>query len=113
MKKLLVILGFCSVLLGVSFSALAQDVVDPAMVLATEATAAAEAAPAPSASKGDDAWLMTSTAFVILMSLPGLALFYGGLVRKKNMLSVLMQVSATFSLVTVPSVVDGYSISFT
>lgn len=114
MKKLLVILGLCSVLFSVSFGAVAQDVVDPAaMVVATEATAVAEEAPAPSANKGDDAWLMTATAFVILMSLPGLALFYGGLVRKKNMLSVLMQVFSIFSLVTVLWVVYGYSIAFT
>ncbi len=121
MKKLLVILGFCSLLFGVSFSALAQDYgVDSATVVAvesstatTEAAAPAEAAPAPSASKGDDAWLMTSSAFVILMSIPGLALFYGGLVRKKNVLSVLMQVFSIFSLISILWVVYGYSIAFT
>ncbi len=115
MKKLLVILGFCSVLLGVSFGALAQDYgVESATVVEAESSAATEAAaPAPAADKADDAWLMTASAFVILMSLPGLALFYGGLVRKKNMLSVLMQVFAIFSLVTVLWVVYGYSIAFT
>jgi Amt family ammonium transporter len=114
-KKLLVILGFCSVLLGVSFGALAQDYgVESATVVEAESSAATEAAaPAPAADKADDAWLMTASAFVILMSLPGLALFYGGLVRKKNMLSVLMQVFAIFSLVTVLWVVYGYSIAFT
>jgi Amt family ammonium transporter len=119
-KKLLVILGFCSVLLGVSFGALAQDYgVESAAAVAVEvvdaeSSAATEtAAPAPAADKADDAWLMTSSAFVILMSLPGLALFYGGLVRKKNMLSVLMQVFAIFSLVTVLWVAYGYSIAFT
>jgi ammonium transporter, Amt family len=119
-KKLLVILGFCSVLFGVSFSALAQDYgVDSATVAATESTATtaaaapAEAAPAPSASKGDDAWLMTSSALVILMSIPGLALFYGGLVRKKNVLSVLMQVFSIFSIISILWVVYGYSIAFT
>ena len=56
--------------------------------------AAAEAAPAaPTVNKGDNAWLFVATAMVILMSIPGLALFYGGLVRTKNMLSVLMQLS--------------------
>jgi Amt family ammonium transporter len=75
-------------------------------------SALADAA-APAANKGDDAWLMTASAFVILMSIPGLALFYGGLVRKKNMLSVLMQVFAIFSLISVLWVVYGYSIAFT
>ena len=51
--------------------------------------------------KGDTAWMLTSTALVLLMSVPALALFYGGLVRSKNMLSVLMQVFVGFSLITV------------
>jgi hypothetical protein len=63
--------------------------------------------------KGDNAWLMVSTAFVILMCIPGLALFYGGLVRAKNMLSVLLQVFAVFSLISVLWVLYGYSIAFT
>ncbi len=115
MKKLLVILGFCSLLLGLPLGALAQEGVDPAStaVAVTESAAPADAAPAPTANKGDDAWLMTASAFVILMSLPGLALFYGGLVRKKNMLSVLMQVFTIFSLITVLWVVYGYSLAFT
>ena len=71
------------------------------------------AAPAPTINKGDNAWLMVSAAFVILMSIPGLALFYGGLVRSKNMLSVLMQVFAVFSLISVLWVVYGYSVAFT
>ncbi|MDD3354663.1 ammonium transporter [Zoogloea sp.] len=75
--------------------------------------APAEVAPAPVPNKGDNAWLMISAALVILMSIPGLALFYGGLVRSKNMLSVLMQVFAVFSLVTVLWVVYGYSLAFT
>ena len=65
----------------------------PAAAVAAVA-APAEAAPAPVPNKGDNAWLMVSTAFVILMCIPGLALFYGGLVRAKNMLSVLLQVFA-------------------
>ena len=78
------------------------------------APAAAEpAAPAATVNKGDNAWLMTSAALVILMSIPGLALFYGGLVRTKNMLSVLMQVFVTFSLITVLWVIYGYSVAFT
>jgi Amt family ammonium transporter len=63
--------------------------------------------------KGDTAWMMTSTALVLLMSVPALALFYGGLVRSKNMLSVLMQVFVGFSLITVLWCVYGYSFAFT
>jgi Amt family ammonium transporter len=63
--------------------------------------------------KGDTAWMLTSTALVLLMSVPALALFYGGLVRSKNMLSVLMQVFVGFSLVTVLWCVYGYSYAFT
>ena len=77
------------------------------------APAAAEAAPALVPNKGDTAWMMLSTILVITMVLPGLALFYGGLVRSKNMLSVLMQVMVTFSLVTVLWFIYGYSLAFT
>ncbi|MCM8613906.1 ammonium transporter [Accumulibacter sp.] len=84
----------------------------PEAAVASDAGAAA-AAPAPVANKGDNAWVMTSAALVILMSIPGLALFYGGLVRSKNMLSVLMQVFVTFSLISVLWVVYGYSLAFT
>lgn len=63
--------------------------------------------------KGDTAWLLVSTAFVILMTLPGLALFYGGLVRKKNMLSVLMQCTGIFSLIIILWAIYGYSFAFT
>jgi Amt family ammonium transporter len=63
--------------------------------------------------KGDTAWILTSTALVLLMSVPALALFYGGLVRSKNMLSVLMQVFVSFSLITVLWCVYGYSLAFT
>jgi len=82
--------------------------------LAADAAAAVvEAAPVLVANKGDNAWLLVSSALVILMSIPGLALFYGGLVRSKNMLSVLMQVFVTFSLISVLWVVYGYSWAFT
>ena len=67
----------------------------------------------PSFDKGDMAWMLTSTALVLLMSVPALALFYGGLVRSKNMLSVLMQVFVTFSLITVLWCIYGYSLAFT
>src|ERR1700754_727266 len=72
---------------------------------------AADAPPVPN--KGDTAWMLTSTALVLLMSVPALALFYGGLVRTKNMLSVLMQVFVVFSLITVLLCVYGYSLAFT
>jgi Amt family ammonium transporter len=75
--------------------------------------AAAEAAPAPVPNKGDTGWMMLSTILVILMVIPGLALFYGGLVRSKNMLSVLMQVFVTFSLIVVLWFIYGYSLAFT
>jgi Amt family ammonium transporter len=84
-----------------------------ATAAAPAAAAPAAAAPAPVPNKGDVAWMLVSTALVLLMSVPALALFYGGLVRSKNMLSVLMQVFVTFSLITVLWVVYGYSLAFT
>ena len=81
------------------------------------ATAAAPAAAAPAElpvpNKGDTSWMMVSTLLVIMMAIPGLALFYGGLVRSKNMLSVLMQVMVTFSMISVLWVIYGYSLAFT
>ena len=85
----------------------------PVAAAAAPASAAASAAPAPVPNKGDTTWMMLSTLLVILMTIPGLALFYGGLVRSKNMLSVLMQVMVTFSMVIVLWVLYGYSIAFT
>lgn len=78
-----------------------------------EATAE-EAAPevAPTVDKGDTTWMMVATLLVILMTVPGLALFYGGLVRSKNMLSILMQVLVVFSLISVAWAVYGYSLAF-
>jgi Amt family ammonium transporter len=73
-----------------------------------------EAKPAaPTPNKGDVTWMLMSTALVIMMSVPALALFYGGMVRSKNALSMLMQVFVVFSLVTVLWVVYGYSLAFT
>jgi ammonium transporter, Amt family len=80
---------------------------------AVAAPAAAASAPAPVPNKGDTAWMMVSTMLVILMVVPGLALFYGGLVRSKNMLSVLMQVMVTFSMIIVLWFIYGYSLAFT
>ena len=105
-----------------SAPAVASAVVDAASAAvdaaapASEAASAAEAAPAAAApvpNKGDTTWMMVSTLLVILMTVPGLALFYGGLVRSKNMLSVLMQVMVTFSLIVVLWFIYGYSLAFT
>lgn len=79
----------------------------------TPQAAAAAPAAAPTPNKGDVSWMLVCTAMVLLMSVPALALFYGGLVRSKNMLSVLMQVFVTFSLITVLWVIYGYSFAFT
>src|SRR6185369_11323652 len=72
-----------------------------------------EAKPAPTPNKGDVAWMLTSTALVLMMSVPALALFYGGMVRSKNALSMMMQVFVVFSLITVLWCVYGYSLAFT
>ena len=72
-----------------------------------------EAPKPPAIAKGDTAFMYTATVLVILMTIPGLALFYGGLVRSKNMLSVLMQVFVVFALISVLWVVYGYSLAFT
>jgi ammonium transporter, Amt family len=85
----------------------------PAAAEAAPAEAAPAAAPAPTVNKGDTAWMIVATVLVILMTIPGLALFYGGMVRTKNMLSVLMQVFATFSLLAILWAIYGYSIAFT
>src|SRR5687768_5820269 len=76
---------------------------------AGEAAAAAEALPAMD--KGDVAWMLTATVLVLLMTVPGLALFYGGLVRAKNMLSVLMQVFVITCVMMIIWVVYGYSLA--
>jgi len=115
MKKLL-----ASLLLGLSLlaggtGALAQAASAPEPAAAAQAaapTAPASEAPAPKLDSGDTAWMLTSTLLVILMTLPGLALFYGGLGRSKNMLSVLMQVFVIFSLVSVLWAMYGYSLAF-
>ena len=78
---------------------------------APEAVATPPAGPVPN--KGDTAWMLVSSALVLMMSVPGLALFYGGLVRTKNMLSVLTQVFAIVSMVGIIWVVYGYSLAFT
>jgi Amt family ammonium transporter len=74
---------------------------------------ASNAFAAASINKGDTAWMLVATALVVLMTYPGLALFYGGLVRSKNVLSVLMQVTTTFCMVAILWVLFGYSLAFT
>lgn len=81
----------------------------PTVVMAAEE--AAEAA-APVLNSGDTAWMLTSTLLVLMMTIPGLALFYGGMVRAKNILSVMMQCFAITGLVSVLWVIYGYSIAF-
>jgi len=129
MKKLLVslALGLSVLTAGVSSfaqapaapaaeapAAAAPAAAAPAAPAAAEAPAAAPAAaPAPKVDSGDTAWMLTSTLLVILMTIPGLALFYGGLGRSKNMLSVLMQVFVIFSLISILWAIYGYSLAFT
>ena len=81
--------------------------------LAVGLFAATAACAEPTVNKGDNAWMLTSTVLVLLMTIPGLALFYGGLVRSKNMLSVLMQVFYTVCMVTILWALYGYSLTFT
>jgi Amt family ammonium transporter len=84
-----------------------------ALIALSSAAPALAAAASPVPDKGDTAWMMTATVLVILMTIPGLALFYGGLVRSKNVLSVLMQVFTVFSLMSVLWAIYGYSVAFT
>ena len=95
-------------LLGTAALALAQTAAPEAAAAVAEAAAAV-----PVPNKGDTGWMMVSTLLVLMMAVPGLALFYGGLVRSKNMLSVLMQVMVTFSLILVLWFIYGYSLAFT
>ena len=123
MKKLLAIFALGLMLMGLAGVSFAQEA---ASAPASEASAAVEAAPSaeapapaaeaaapaePKVDKGDVAWMLVATLLVVMM-VPGLALFYGGLVRSKNMLSVLMQVMVVFSLVAVLWAIYGYSLAF-
>jgi len=130
MRKLLASLALGLAVLGFSAASFAADdaasapaaAVAAASAPAAEASAPAAAAAASGAAstptivetvnKGDVSWMLVSTALVIMMSIPALALFYGGLVRSKNMLSVLMQVFVTFSLIVVLWAIYGYSFAF-
>ena len=123
MKKLIATLCMAGALL-VSAPVFAEDAAPAAAAVAAPAVApAAAAAPAPLAglqlvdastlNSGDTAWVLVSTALVLFMTIPGLALFYGGMVRKKNILSTLMQSFAITALITVLWTLIGYSLAFT
>lgn len=102
MKRLLNVLMLVA-LCGVASVGLAE----------TDTAAVAASVPAPTVNKGDTAWVMISTVLVILMVIPGLALFYGGMVRAKNMLSILMQVFVIFAMMSILWALYGYSVAFT
>jgi Amt family ammonium transporter len=110
MKKLIASLALGLAAMGLFGPAWAQDTTTAPAAVAEAAAAVVEAV--PTVHKGDVAWMMTATLLVIFMAVPGLALFYGGLVRSKNMLSVLMQVMVVFSLILVLWAVYGYSLAF-
>jgi Amt family ammonium transporter len=125
MKKLLLSLSFISILcvsllsFNVGFATEDLDSMNALSsaetILLAEASvdsAPAAAEPEPALSEGNTAFMIIATVLVIMMSIPGLALFYGGLVRSKNMLSILMQVFVTFSLISIIWVVYGYSLAF-
>jgi Amt family ammonium transporter len=113
MKKILTTFLLCA-LLGFAGASFAEELTTTVVETTALATpAAAPAAVLPSINKGDTAWMIVATVLVILMSIPGLALFYGGMVRAKNMLSVLMQVFVIFSMMAVLWAIYGYSIAFT
>jgi ammonium transporter, Amt family len=99
--------------LGLGGAALALLLVEPSLAQSPAPEAAPAAAAQPVPNKGDTAWMLIASAMVLMMSVPGLALFYGGLVRTKNMLSLLTQVFAIVSLVGILWVFYGYSLSFT
>ncbi|MEW6704425.1 MAG: ammonium transporter [Pseudomonadota bacterium] len=128
MRKLIASLALGLAVAGFAGAALAQDgaasapaaaasvaaeAAAPVAAAAAAQPASAAAPAAPVANKGDVGWMLLSTLLVIMMTIPGLALFYGGLVRSKNMLSVLMQVMVTFSMIVVLWALYGYSLAFT
>ena len=120
MRKLFALFALLAVLSGLSATVYADEMAMAASAVAATAPAAvaavadaASAVAAPVPNKGDTAWMLVATLLVIMMSIPGLALFYGGLVRSKNMLSMLMQVFSIFAMVIVLWAIYGYSIAFT
>lgn len=126
-RKLVLIAGVAALILGAG-SVFAQDAATAVSSVAAEVAAPVEAAPAPAEAapaeaaaapaapefnKGDIAWMLTSTLLVLFMVLPGLALFYGGMVRAKNVLSLSMQIFVTFCLISILWAIYGYSLAFT
>jgi len=109
MKNLIQLFLLCGVAAFGTLSATAQDTQE---VPGTTVEAVQAAAEAPSIDSGDTAWMITATALVLFMTLPGLALFYGGLVRAKNVLTVLVQCFALAGVITVLWVIFGYSAAF-
>src|SRR5471030_156685 len=108
------LLGAAALFLCVAaLPAIAQDAATPPASAPAAAAPAAPAAAAPKLDSGDTAWMLTSVALVLMMTIPGLALFYGGMVRKKNVLATLMQSFAITCLVTVLWTVVTYSMAFT
>ncbi len=113
MKRLLAVSVMALAIGATSVMVASPALADEAKPVAAAASAAVAAAPALVANKGDTAWMLVCTALVILMTLPGLALFYGGLTRSKNILSVLVQCMFVFALITVLWSLYGYSLAFT
>jgi ammonium transporter, Amt family len=101
-----------AIICALCLCAIAFDVAFAEMAAPAAPAAPAAAAAEPTVNKGDTAWMLSATVFVLLMTIPGLALFYGGLVRTKNMLSVLMWVFYSVCIVTVLWVIVGYSMAF-
>lgn len=110
-NPILILLVLLLALAGLAPRLSAADATAPTE-LASAASAAATEAAQPAINSGDTAWMITAAALVLFMTLPGLALFYGGLVRVKNVLSVLMQCFGIASVITVLWVVYGYSLAF-
>src|SRR5215831_3329458 len=91
----------------------AESSAAPAASAPAPAPAVPAAAPASKIDKGDTAWMLTSSLLVLMMTIPGLALFYGGMVRKKNILATLAQSFGATCVITIAWMIVGYSIAFT
>jgi Amt family ammonium transporter len=129
MKKLIAVFTLLTMFCGLAVPAFAEDKATPAAASAVSVASsaavsvaptttaasgvAATAAPTPVPNKGDTAWMIVATALVLMMCVPGLGLFYGGMVRSKNMLSVLMQTFMITCVLGVLWAIYGYSIAFT
>ncbi|HMI38916.1 MAG TPA: hypothetical protein VK500_03355, partial [Nitrospiraceae bacterium] len=112
MRKILPVL-ICLVMLAGGAALYAQDADAQAPEAPATATPGAAAAPAPpKIDSGDTAWVLVSTALVLVMTAPGVALFYGGMVRSKNALSVVLQSFIILCLISVQWVLWGYSLAF-